>query len=61
MNFQSELMFILLAMGGILNWIQTAHLKSNFLTPWQFRIVSVVGLMCFLSGTFVACKGLLLI
>lgn len=60
MEFYSELVFVLLAIGGIMNWIQTAHLKSNFLAPWQFRIVSVVGLMCFLSGTFVACKGIFL-
>ncbi|MFB9297007.1 hypothetical protein [Persicitalea jodogahamensis] len=32
--------------------------EKNFLTSGQFRLVSAVGILCFLAAVFVAFKGL---
>jgi len=58
MDFKFQILIVLFALGGLMNWIQNAHLKKNFLTQGQFRLVSAVGLIAFLGGAFVAFKGI---
>ena len=53
-----QLMSFFLIAGFLVSWLQSRHLKKNFLTPGQFRLVSAVGILCFLAAVFVAIKGL---
>lgn len=58
MDFKFQLLLALFALGTVMNLVQTAHLKRNFLTQGQFRFISAVGLIAFLGGAFVAFKGI---
>lgn len=52
------LMSVLLLVGALMHWLQIRHLKKNFLSPGQFRLVSLIGMLAFFGMAFVALKML---
>ena len=52
------LLLISFVAGFTMMWIQGRHLKNPFLSPAQFQLTSVLGLLSFGLAVFVAVKGL---